>query len=444
MDALKSLEEISLKNEAIFSKFFKKPPASNSYYSLTNNNGHINPIDDMGSDGSIQYNVEGGLKLFPWLFNATFSAEFIYFKNKKVWFRGRWENGIFEGERFMEGSQFVSGKFKGGIYEAENDGYEAAPDSFLSGTWENYEHGILGRELYTKPIINTEESVELVSVPTGWFVTLIGEQNAKVTFKIIKKIDDKNTDFIFQIYPNLHSLQIAWETIRANYLNNGYIIKGKSFELLGNQYKINKVNSIVVSNEQPEERISAKNIIDFSVDSNLKNFLSYKKIPISIEVDSSSQIGKDFVEQFKKDLPRGVFSDVLKQMQNYVAAGIITGFVDKDFVGLAPVFNNTIGDKGKNEKIIKDEKIMDLMLYLNNFMLYIAKESKDIDKSELMTESVLKINNVIIKKIKQILKIDKFIKVPEKDFINQAGEVSGEIEDKKEKHLKNVINALKL
>jgi hypothetical protein len=173
---------------------------------------------------------------------------------------------------------------------------------------------------------------------------------------------------------------------------------------LGANYQINNVVSIFVSDEIPGVRISVKNSVDFSIDPNLKGFLSYKNIAIPIEVDSSTQEGKDFVEQFKKDLPRGVFSDVLKKIQDYIAAGTITGFSDEEFIGLAPIFNNIRGRK------VTNQQVRDLMSYLNKFMLYVAKESKDIDTATLVTESIIKMKDILTKKIKQKLKVDKFIK----------------------------------
>jgi hypothetical protein len=410
MDSLKKLEEISSQNKEIFDKIFKKKSLNEAIIQrIKDKPGYLvngNYVYRMGSDGTIAPFVENTWTLpeYSWVVNARFEADYIYFFNRQVQFRGKWYDGSFEGYEFLGGSYFYDGEFKGQIYNSSNKFFQAQPDQFFSGLWMNHQEGILGVELYTSPIENAS-SIEFAAIPTGWFISVVGDRGEKLSFSVIKKIDDKDTDFIFQVYPNLEKLKVEWETIRADYIRQGNIAVGSTFNLLGTKHTINRVTSISVTNEVPGVRISAKNTIDFSIDPSLKGFLSYKNIAIPVEINSSSQEGKDFVEQFKKDLPRGVFSDVLKKIQSYIAAGVINGFYSDEFIGLAPLFNNIRGTKSK---LVPDaQKAMD---YLNKFMLYVAGEAKDVDTATFVQESVIKLKDAITKKIKQALKVDKYIK----------------------------------
>lgn len=415
MDSLKKLEEISSQNKEIFDKIFKKESLNEAIIQrIKNKPGYLingNYVYSMGSDGTVAPFVENTWTLpeYSWLVNARFESDYIYFFNKQVQFRGKWYDGSFEGYEFLGGSYFYDGEFKGQIYNSSNKFFQASPDQFFSGLWMNHQDGILGVDLYTAPIDNAS-SIELAAVPTGWFISIVGDKGEKINFAVVKKIDDKNTDFIFQIYPSLEKLKVEWETIRADYLRQGIIAVRGAFNLLGTKYAIKKIASISVTNEVPGVRISAKNTIDFSADPLLKNFMSYNNIPISVEINSSTQEGKDFVEQFKKDLPRGVFSDVLNKIKNYIAAGTIRGFYSDEFIGLAPIFNNIKGSYGINDKLVPDaEKAMD---YLNKFMLYVAGESGNFDTNAppVITESILKIKDLILGKIKKALKVDKYIR----------------------------------
>jgi hypothetical protein len=407
MDLINKLEKISLRNEGLFNNIFSKKKSSDANYLkdakphgyfLGNNyvygmgsDGHVNPfLQSTWSDGD-----------YDWLINAKFHASYMYFLGDKLKFSGKWNNGSFEGYDFTGDSYFFGGEFRGEKFSVNNNRFQATPNSFFSGKWMDYKNGILGVDLYKDVIVDTMNSIELAAVPTNWYVTVCGN-GRQVTFKVVKKIDDNNTTFTFKMYPDLKQIQVEWENIRRNYLDFGYIIKGRDFTLLSG-YEIYDVDSIVVTNEEPEVKISSINTISFALDPNLKNFLSYKNIPVTIEINSSSQRGKDFVEQFKKDLPKGVFSNVLSKLASYIASGFITGVPDEEFIDLAPIFNNTRGIE------IKSENIRQLMLYLNNFIIYVANEATDFDTNTVITESVVKTKNVIIEKIKKILKIDTYI-----------------------------------
>jgi len=418
MDSIKKIEEISSKNNEIFEKIFLNEAiltrTRDRVYTYAINGNYLYRMGGEGAYLEATFNRPE----FAWLLNAKFKADYIFIKGDQLTFTGDWYSGSFEGYSFATGSNFIGGEFKGERYEAGNKSFKAPPEKYFKGIWENPQDGILGVEMYKEPIENTADGIELAAVPTGWFVTVLGEGGEKLTFRVIKKLDDKDTNFVFQIYPNLQKLQVLWETIRTNYLNNGHIVKGMPFNLLGATYQIGQVDSIFVTNEQPGERVSAKDTVDFSLDPKLKGFLSYKNTAIPIEIDSSSQEGKDFVEQFKKDLPRGVFSDLLKNLAGYISSGIVRGFSDDEFVGLAPIFNNIRGIK------VTDNKARELMSYLNKFMLYIAGEAADVDTNNLITESVLKIKTLITNKIKQALKTNTYVPYFQRDPVlnrNKSG-----------------------
>ncbi|MFA5067048.1 MAG: hypothetical protein WC466_03285 [Candidatus Izemoplasmatales bacterium] len=412
MDFLGRLNEISKKNKVIFDNIFKKniiqekkeyilqkPKRGLGYFV----NG--NYVYTMGSDGHVNPFSEAlwRMRQYIWIVNARFEASLIYFLGEKIRFKGKWANGSFEGYEFMPNSVFLGGEFKGEIYNSLNEYFKVSPVRFISGKWMNPQNGILGVELQEKPVENMNH-VELASVPVNWFIKLVGIKDGErksLNFKIIKKLDDKSADFVFQIYPNLEKIEVLWEDIRSQYRQKGGAVVGEKFDLLGEKYYFENIESISIDSSDPHEKISAKNTINFASDNNLKGFLTYQKTPVTFQVNSSSQEGKDFVEKFKLDLSRGEFSKKLSEIRNYIASGIINGFLDEDFVALIPIFNNIKGGK------IQNQKIWDLMDYLNKFVMYVINEASDLDTEKLISEELLKIKNILTKRLKDFLKIKK-------------------------------------
>lgn len=434
MDSIKKLEEINKVTEGLFK-------SASGYLTRNRKGGYFlnnNPVDGMFGDGlfsPVTWSNPG----LAWLINSKFDADFITLvagnrvKMNGIWnegtfegesfagtfnngtfrgktFSGTFKNGIFEGNSF-EGTQsvFENGEFRGNIYNAGNVGFfRATPDKYFKGLWINHQNGILGIDLIKEPIENTVENIELAAVPDGWFVTLIGDKGKKLIFKVIKKIDDKSTDFVFEIYPSLAKLKVLWETIRVDYINNGHINKGRQFGLLGQQYLITNITSIVVSNEQPNVIVNAQNTIDFSKDKRLNKFFLYGKNPLKFQVSTNSPDAVEKIQGIQKFIDSGGFYNGLNRLKFLIQNKSIDGYNNEKWEFLKPVFNNVIGIKPATDK-----KVLEFMKYLNYIISIVTLNSKLLLKE-------YKTNSIFIGILKKFLETDKYINSSEEKTANTA------------------------
>lgn len=400
MDQLKKLKEINTINEGLFDSIFGKKSDGTTVLKKARGAGYFlnsNYIYRFKSDGSIfPYSQETWqIPKFSWILNTKFEANTIRFENELLYFEGKWLNGDFKGYGFYgSNSSFEGGRFLGQIYNAPNNLFKVQPDQYYSGIYKDDKSGVLGSQYLTKPINNTEQIIELISIPNNWYV-ILDDGNKKVIFKVVKKLDNVNTDFKFELAPSSNIVTIEWETIRANYLNHGFIAKEKSFSLFGEEFGIQNIKSIIVTPENPGYKVSSKTAINFANDNKLKRFLTYQGEPITFEVDSSSVDGKEFVKNFIQDIVSGTFYKNLELFRKYIETGEIKGYSDAEFINLAPIFNN------ERNGIVSNRDVHQLMKYFDDVMKYIVEDSKYVKK-------------LLIKSLKKHLGLDKLSTKEEK------------------------------
>jgi len=397
MDSLKKLEEINSVNEGIFGNIFGKKQddkvvadAKNGIGYFLNGNYIKTILGDFPYDKDLWNERAPALN---WLLTSQYEADKIVVEDKnEVHFLGRWYDGEFKGKVFSwgAGAEFNGGEFRGQAYKANNSTYKAGAENYYTGTFADYSNGILGTKLYENEISDTENFIELIRVPDNWIVTLRGDRNKILTFKIVKKIDDKNTDFIFELIPSTDRVGIPWENIRANYKNHGIITKGNSFELFGGENVIQNIKSITITSKAKDFKMASKTVINFSLDKRLKGFLQTKnKMPVSFDLISSKPEQKIYVEEFINDLKSGDFYDKLKTLEKYIRLGAVDGYLK--YIYMAPIFENETGQI-KNKQL--EIEINELMKYFNNFMYFIVEKAGKIG-----------IKNAIIKSMKRELGI---------------------------------------
>ena len=400
MDSLKKLEEINSVNEGIFSNIFGKKQNDKVVADSKNGIGYfLNGNYIKTILGDFPYDKDLWNERAPalnWLLRGKYEADKIVVENKtEVYFLGKWYEGDFKGKVFSwgAGAEFNGGEFRGQAYKANNSTYKAGAENYYTGTFADYINGILGTNLYTSEINDTENFIELIRVPDNWVITLKGDRNKSLTFRIIKKIDDKNTDFIFELIPSTDKVKILWENIRVNYRNNGIIAKGNAFELFGGENIIQDVKSIIVASKAKEFKMASKSTIDFSLDKRLKGFLQTKnKMPVSFDLISSKPEQKTYIQGFINDLKNGDFYDNLKLLEKYINLGAIDGYLK--YIFMAPIFDNEVGQI-KNKQL--ESEINELLKYFNDFMYFIVEKAGKIGVKNAIIKSMKKELGIINK-----------------------------------------------
>lgn len=407
MDSLKKIEEISQQNEALFDKIFGH--AAPKVRTLAKNNqgnyfingnfvytfatdGTANPyIEDTWYEPDMKWILEPDVK---------FRASYIVIKKRKIEFQGTWNNGTFKGANFSgERSYFEEdGIFQGEVYSAPNENFKAIEDNFISGKWVDYKNGILGKTNYTSEQENVSD-IALISVPVGWTVVISGDGNKKINLKVLKKIDNISTDFQFQVLEDLKKYTVDWETIRSNYLQNGFVIKGRTFRLLGRpEYEISDVESVSLVSESPAVKAQNVNVLDFSKDSNLSGILPGK---VQIVLSDVNDINR--AKEFQRKIDNGVLEKTITILKDLIQKRELDGYVDDNLYYLKPVFNNNKGSQAKINIILKNQNVMNMMRELNDLLELISFNS------QVIKEADGGVYNALVKNMKKALDVNKFI-----------------------------------
>ena len=418
MDSIEKLYNQIELNEGIFDKLLGKNKQSQetNYLQKAKGAGYYlngNYVYSMYGDGRINPLFQNVWKLpkYKWLLDSKFKASVISLSEDGVSFMGKWYEGEFLGYRFSSGNDvlFLGGTFNGKIYDAANHTFKVEPQNYINGLFLDYKNGILGRELYKNNIQNTNSFIEIIRIPDNWVVTIKGDDNKKLSFKVLKKIDDKNTNFVFEIITTNEKKMVNWESIRNNYEKFGYIQKGGNFGLFGKNLFIKNIKSIVLEqtvvsgNGISNSMVGNAGVINFSLDKRLKSFvLAKNNKPFTFQVDTKNAIANNFIEIFQRDLEDGNFYRLLNKFKLQIEYGFVNGFVSAKYIHLASLFNN---DKGTIlEKDIQPE-VADILAYFNNFMEFVVEGSSNNGIKKQIISSMKKFlnltNGVIKPNIKQ-------------------------------------------
>lgn len=373
MDSIKKLEQINSKNELLFEGIFGKKPASTDLMLSAQGGGYIlngNYIKRFNIEGSPNFNfIDNNTWTSPeysWLTNAKFQATFILVRNYEVHFSGVWEDGDFKGREFFgDNSAFNGGSFHGTAYNAPNVLFNSQkrinPEHYFTGTYKDNKNGILGTNNLTVSQINNINQFSLIEISVGWGVELTDSYGKKLTFEVVKRLDEKGTEYIFRTIPDRKLVTVPWEVIRGDYLNRGIVVIGKGFGLFDG-VDFGKVAKILITTE-PSMSISTKGIRLSSVPIE-KLLKKYGGIDLSFEIQPKSDNAKKFVSTFLNDISNGNFEELLMSLNAKVKSGQITGYNNFEF--LAPVFGKIAG----NDKL--DSATREQLQYLNNVVGYVG------------------------------------------------------------------------
>jgi len=399
-DPIKKLNEIDIQNEALFGGVFKK--SKNEYFMKGEPGGFSyikgptqwNPVRLFSNNAlwDIENNEVWENEHLKWLIEGTYEAQGIWLTKKGVEFAGIWYNGDFKGRKFFdysESSSFLGGRFMGEKYNANNLGYKAPAQNFITGTYYDNKTGILGRNDIEEGVY---DEVDLVSVPLNYYLVITNEENKKIGFKLLKRLDEVDSTFIFKIIPFEKNVLVAWENIRLLYENNkGIIKKGEPFNLKG-IINIDIVKNINVLREYDYIPI-LKEKIDFSVDPKL-NF------DREFDLSFNTIAERDVFLKLKKDLLNGIFSSKLIKAKRLIELGDLTGY--NGFSNLRNLFNNVEGDNFTEEA----EQLLD---YINKIYIDLIFNITGKGLRAKMSQ--------ILKWLKNFLNIDKYIYSKEEEPI---------------------------
>jgi len=410
MDHINKLKEIEIENERLFSEAFGRQKLIFNKY--RNGNGYVNGERSKNmfrqfSDKNLTYLVtdnaiwtDGGV--LEWLWKGSWSGDWIIFKQDGIHFSGLWKGGDFKGESFFTYSkpyQFVSGRFMGKTYRANNETYMAGPASYYSGMFEDDAKGVLGKE-YLKDGEYKTGAIDLFLIPAGKHFIINGIQE----FKVKQGLGKKGTDFIFFDVNKQVDVPVQWETIRAKYeAGSGAITIGNGYELPG-LMKIDVVNSLKIGGQSEVAQVFNLNSIGLGDES------------IALEPANDQQ--KVIVNNYIKDLANGTFMKTLKRAKWLIQNDVITGYAKNRT--LQPLFNYVPGDY---IDLSPDElkEADDMMKYIASFIFYFMPAVKNAAKK-----------TQVFFWLKKFLEIDKYIKKekpkPEENSEeSEDGEIPGDL-----------------
>lgn len=420
MDSIKKTEETGLKIESLFKRVFgHNAPKVKVLKKNNKGNYYINDnfVYAFGTDGTNNpYTNDTWLEPHTiWItrMDVKFNASYISFVNNKVNFQGNWESGRFKGNRFS-GSKSVFGEhgiFEGNSYEAPNENFKANPVNFISGAWLDYKNGILGKLHYAKPV-EALQYVEVIAVPIGWVIKIVGNDGAKeLNIKVLKKIDDKSTDFIFQVVDDGKKYEVDWSDIRIDYRNMGFIKQGAELSLIDG-YGINRIDKISLIKSDEDVRVQSKTVIDFTADPKLASIF-----PKNVEVVLNANEDITKANNIQTKIKNGTLAYEIAIVTDLIQKGIIDGYIDDSWYYLKPVFNNMKGSEEKIQSVKKNQKIVSALSNLNSMLELLSFNSK-------VLKEAVSAYNTIVKNLQKTLKVNKYIKPQSGDADGKEQSVS--------------------
>ena len=408
MDTLKKLNEISLQNEALYDSIFGHK-APNVKVIKKNDKGNYfingNFVYTFATDGTANPYVQSTWSEpdMKWITepDVKFKATYIIINKRKIEFQGTWSNGRFAGSNFSGDRSYFEkgGVFQGEEYSAPNENFKAPEENFISGRWIDYENGILGKANYKDKQENVSD-IALVSIPVGWTVNIAGDNKKEINLKVLKKIDNVSTTFEFEVMESKKKYSVLWETIRKDYLNNGFVVKGKSFDLLGSpEYSFSSIEKISLLNESPAVKTQNFNVLDFTKDKSLAGIL-----PGKIEVVLSDESDIERINLLQRKITDGTLGRDISILKNLIQKGEVNGYVDNSLYYLKQVFNNNKGSVESAKIIASDSKIMAIMKELNDLLELVSFNS------QVLKEVREGAYGTLVKNLKAVLAVDKYIK----------------------------------
>jgi len=346
-----------------------------------------------------------------WLFKSKFYAQELEIdKNGRVLdFIGEWLSGDFKGLNFylMPGTEidwdkiaFKGGSFIGGKFGLNYNYWKITPLNFVDGTiTKKTNGGILGLKNIGNEIV--EDYVHLIQVPVGKYIFIKLQGSSKIyPIEVIKRLDDKNSDFIFKNHLDNKQSIVKWSTIRENY-NKLFIKNGrKSFIIPG----VISLSGLIEYIEITDDINKLGKIQKDSIKKSVYN-LNLKKIP-SIFGDLTSSISSDNVDPSVLPRLNSIISDInndggkvfLNHLKNIFDEISLTRHKinRKDVSGIKYI--NSVMGSILNEQL--DSDVIESLKYINNFVLYIKKYTENSD------EILGKLEDYIDKKAETIKFID--------------------------------------
>lgn len=401
MDSLKKLEEINSVNERLFGKVFGGKNAPQATLLTQNRQGNYflngNFVYSFGTDGTANPYIqetwlEDDLK---WILepDVKFDASYIYIRNRKLGFQGKWISGAFKGDIF-EGtrSTFEGGTFEGNTFASPNDSFKTSPENFISGKFIDCKNGLLGSSNYTSPKEDMN-AVSLVSVPVDWSIKIVGDGGKEINIKVLKKLDEVNSDFQLQTLSDLKKYSVTWQTIVSDYQEYGFIRRGGSFVLLGASYEIRNIESISLSEESPAVKVQNKEVLDFTQDAGLAPFFQGK-----IAINLGSQEDIDRAKNIQRSIKNGNLTKNLSVLKDLIQKKVVDGYGNEEWYYLKSLFNDV---KGKD---VTDERIKNIMKELNSVLELISFNSQIIKEAKASSAY-----STLVSGLKKSLNINKFI-----------------------------------
>lgn len=326
--SIEKLEDFNFVNEGLWDKIMNATKSvrrnkSTQYgaFTYTENIGwHIGPnyIKTLRNDFTLDHDPES----LEWLTkpDVRFTADILYISKGKIGFAGIWENGVFAGDEFFEGTN-ISSIFKGGLfYKGHFDATWAAhPVLFENGTvTTDPQNGLLG--VSPIKIGSSVANFNLLSVPVGSYVVVTSANNRKIAFKLLKTIDKTNAQLTFLTIPNEKKVSFHWSDLKQNYNQTVQISAGSSFIIPG-VINVKNVANITVVNElryQPQYKVE----LNFSEIKQAK--FPYSRVFLNIDANRER---RRQAEELNKRILNGVFGANLEFLKKDIQGAVDAGEV---------------------------------------------------------------------------------------------------------------------
>lgn len=377
MDPLKKIEDLKLRNEALWDDITNKlglgkktppikaivKPLGGGRYMIGRN--LVDKLEGVSEAQLMAYDWQNGKLSF--LVDGVWHAKLLKLAMYKThhhvvdMFWGTWEAGAFVGIMF--------GTFRGESFTGEFisafESYESDPSTFVDGSVTSFTDGILGLRKLDNIALDSsskKKSVSLLEMQVGQYCNLIDEHGTTHSFQMLKCCDDKNMDIELQeMTGQKQAIRLAWTDIRKN--NDPAEFRRLSSIRIGGRPqvpflfandRVGKVASIEISMKPTQFGTTTDT---YQLDMSLLRPLTYPIKTSTIHLFSPDEVVK--FGKIYHDLVNNGMRLHLRNIKDGIKMGIITGWTG--FPHLSAVF-------GVEGSAAKHPKYQESMRWLDEFV----------------------------------------------------------------------------
>ncbi len=381
MDPLKKIDEIEVRNEALWGDianklgFGGKTQSKNSFAKSLSNGKYelggnlIHRLMGVSEQQFLQYDWTSGKLSF--LKDGKWEAKELQLQmaagtEAVTLFWGEWNSGSFVGNFFGD---FRGESFMGNFKSAYNS-YASDPSTFVDGKIQSYDRGVLGIpkiDVISLDAGSQKKHVSLLELQVGHYCNITDDRGTMHSFRMIKCCD--NSDMSIELEEQTgqrRSVVIAWKEIRNG--NDPNLFRRRSSIIIGSKLQIpylfanDRIGTIANIEVSTKSAMFGATNDTYVMDMSLVRPLKYITTTATVHLFSPEEVVE--FGKIHQDLDNNAMQLHLSNIMDGIRFGIITGW--NGYPHLSDMFSRAEGSP------VKHSKYATSMEWLDRFVQFVV------------------------------------------------------------------------